>query len=605
MVSNDPRLVASLALAKAQALEERLNGLVAQITPQTPSIIYTPTTTVVTESSNGAYTWTCPAGVTSAYVECWGAGGGGGGGSSTKGGEAGGGGEYAAEPAYAVVPGQVYNFTVGAGGAGGATNNAGVSGNPSQFDNDGVFASAGAAGPGGFIGGPGGSGSSNTIEWPGGNGGGDDTQSTGGCGGGGSGGQTGAGANGSLSSSSTGAAAGAGGSGTSGNGGAGGNSGASGSNGSGPGGGGGGAGTSSGSTQFSQDWQPTASGTFYGADANGGNANKRRDVGTCYQGGESASNGGYNGTMKSQIILPSGIAATLSGATIDKVQLRLLNLGSWYSSGMYVVLGYGNMTYLGTAWSGSGITAVKTFWIDNNNTLVVDLTSTGLGAALKSGAATALTLGPGSPDMDTWNYGWFYGAGGATGSVPDLRVEWHTGSAPEYAGNGSDGQVQITYVTQGVLTAALQPSSGTDTGGNAFTSGYTGPVTAIQPGSNPAVVEVQHSLSSYLVSATWSVRGGGYLAQYYMLSNGRLHLDFELTASGLAGGNYQVTTALPAGYRPTFKQDLPISWNSANAAGTNPPALACGASNGIFTANNLPAATTVIMFSGNFSGPFV
>jgi len=214
--------------------------------------------------------------------------------------------------------------------------------------------------------------------------------------------------------------------------------------------------------------KPTASGTFYGADANGGNANKRRDVGTCYQGGESASNGGYNGTMKSQIILPSGIAATLSGATIDKVQLRLLNLGSWYSSGMYVVLGYGNMTYLGTAWSGSGITAVKTFWIDNNNTLVVDLTSTGLGAALKSGAATALTLGPGSPDMDTWNYGWFYGAGGATGSVPDLRVEWHTGSAPEYAGNGSDGQVQITYVTQGVLTAALQPSSGTDTGGNAF-----------------------------------------------------------------------------------------------------------------------------------------
>ena len=34
--------------------------------------------TVITDTTAGSSTWTCPAGVTSITVECWGAGGGGG-----------------------------------------------------------------------------------------------------------------------------------------------------------------------------------------------------------------------------------------------------------------------------------------------------------------------------------------------------------------------------------------------------------------------------------------------------------------------------------------------------------------------------------------------
>jgi hypothetical protein len=70
-----------------------------------------------TFSSPGATTWTCPAGVTSVTVECWGAGGGGviaapfppGGG---------GGGAYS-RSTLTVIPGNVYPLTVGAGVAGG------------------------------------------------------------------------------------------------------------------------------------------------------------------------------------------------------------------------------------------------------------------------------------------------------------------------------------------------------------------------------------------------------------------------------------------------------------------------------------------------------
>ncbi len=75
------------------------------------------TTTTITTSG----TWTCPAGVTSINVQCWGAGGGGGGGGSAKkyGGGGGGGGGYRINSAVTVVPGTVYNITVGTGGAGG------------------------------------------------------------------------------------------------------------------------------------------------------------------------------------------------------------------------------------------------------------------------------------------------------------------------------------------------------------------------------------------------------------------------------------------------------------------------------------------------------
>src|SRR6266404_4575154 len=82
--------------------------------------------TVVTFATNGVYTWTCPVGITTAQIECWGAGGGGGTNIGTGGG-GGGGGEYAAETSLAVHANTAYQLSVGAAGA------AGAAGNPSTF----------------------------------------------------------------------------------------------------------------------------------------------------------------------------------------------------------------------------------------------------------------------------------------------------------------------------------------------------------------------------------------------------------------------------------------------------------------------------------------
>ena len=67
-------------------------------------------------------TWTCPYGVTSVTVECWGGGGGGGGASSAgKGGSGGGSGSYVKKVGITVTPCSTYTIVVGNGGLGGGS----------------------------------------------------------------------------------------------------------------------------------------------------------------------------------------------------------------------------------------------------------------------------------------------------------------------------------------------------------------------------------------------------------------------------------------------------------------------------------------------------
>lgn len=134
-------------------------------------------------TSPGTTTWTCPAGVTQVYAECWGSGGSGGTGSNNANGAGGGGGEYAAA-FVSVTPGNNYTYTVGAGGANvtgsGLTGN---NGNSSVFTGDSavVTAHGGLAGPGFFVNSvAGGSGSTNSVHFNGGNGGGNNPYSGGG-----------------------------------------------------------------------------------------------------------------------------------------------------------------------------------------------------------------------------------------------------------------------------------------------------------------------------------------------------------------------------------------------------------------------------------------
>ena len=77
--------------------------------------------TLTTETS-----WTCPSGVNTIQIECWGAGGGGGGATSSAGraGGGGAGGAYVKNTSVAVTPGTTYSISIGAGGTAGTSSSA-------------------------------------------------------------------------------------------------------------------------------------------------------------------------------------------------------------------------------------------------------------------------------------------------------------------------------------------------------------------------------------------------------------------------------------------------------------------------------------------------
>lgn len=542
---NDPGLVAK-ALAKAQSVEARLNDLITN--QGTPTVAYSEQQTIVTTSAAGLYTWTCPLGVTAIQVECWGAGGGGDGGSATIGGGGGGGGAYSAEPAYPVTPGVTYRYVVGNGGGGGVPTTAGSDGGMTCFDlgSNGVIANGGKSFDGANLGGSGGAATAGqSVSFAGGHGGGDGTQSTGGCGGGSSASPSGAGGNGAQSTTSTGVSGAAGGT-DQGAGGNGGNSGASGTAGGSPGGGGGGSGTSSPSGKVSLAYNPTGSATFCGSDAIGGNANVKRAIGTTmYQSGTTSGSGRYNGTQKSVMLLPSSVASDLSGVTIDTCTLRLFNNDAWYNSGLILNLGYGNFASLASTYNGTGITSVLPYAVPQGGFTTENLTDTGLPAALKSGAAKALVFGL-APSYAADYYGNFTGAGQS--NPPVLFVAGHTGAALAQGGNGSDGQVRITYSTPSTVVAAMQAVPVTDDAGNAMAAGFTGQVTAVQPGSSPSVLETWHTAT---LQNSWTASGGTPLL-YRLGSNNRVYFLGRLIAgaSVTATGAATVLATLPLGYRP-------------------------------------------------------
>ncbi|CAK0772317.1 MSHA biogenesis protein MshQ [Gammaproteobacteria bacterium] len=165
-------------------------------------------------SSPGNFSWTAPAGVTSATVEAWGGGGAGGGatGNPAKGG-GGAGGQYASK-VVTVIPGTAYSVVVGVGGTGSTGN--GTAGGDSGFAGSVVVAKGGAGGGGAASnnsGGAGGTGSTlngvGDTVYAGGNGSNGVSTGTGGAGGGGAG-STNAGGNASGNTAGTGTANGGG-----------------------------------------------------------------------------------------------------------------------------------------------------------------------------------------------------------------------------------------------------------------------------------------------------------------------------------------------------------------------------------------------------------
>lgn len=560
---------------------------------------YSTTTTTVIQTVNGTYNFLVPAGVTQAKIECWGAGAGGGGGNAGgDGGPGGGGGEYAQEPAYPLTPGLNYTYTVGAGGNGGNSGSGGGDGGDSFFDafgpNGGVRGNGGNGGNLQSDAG-GGTGSTNTIHHDGGSGG-ASGGNNGGGGGGGSAGATGSGGTGASATGNSGAAGGSAGSGGGAAGGGGGNNGANGTGGAAPGAGGGGAGMGSSVNSFTKTYRVnnsgngSRSGSFFGSDAAGGAPpNGLRDHNPCYQGGETAGGGSFNGTQRSMFVLPNSVQSDLAGATITQVTFRLTNQHSWFNSGMTVALNYDSNGSLPGSYSG-GATNIGTYSINEGQTKTFSLPKVAVGNALKSGAAKCFTIGSG-PNFNLSYYGFFTGDSGDNDHCPMLSVSGTTGTGSNSAGDGADGQVKITYTSGTVLTTAVSAVAGTDANLNQFAAGFTGQITALQPGVAPSIPETWHSTGA--LSNSWARTGGFFF--YRLTAENELQLSATIIGPSASTVNNVTIFTFPVGYRPLSNHSFPVASSILTASNTASPQMTL-TSGGVLTSQAVggnPGSSTV------------
>ena len=171
------------------------------------------------------------------------------------------------------------------------------------------------------------------------------------------------------------------------------------------------------------------------------------------------------------------------------------------------------------------------------------------------------------------------GGGGGAGITAGATV----------SGAGGAARIVIAYNTASVLVGAVSPVAGTDTAGNAYAAGFNGASQAFTPGSSPATPEVWHSLP---LTNSWSVRTGGYYAQYRMSADNMIEIVGEVSHAAVAGTS-QLATALPTAYFPASNQDI-TAYATATANGAATLFLN---KSGVLTFFNLPAGTTIVSFT--------
>ena len=384
-VDGKPTLASSTAFLSSEAIPQLSSstwtGLVSTAQLGSSSVVMA---TQLLHTGAGLFT---PSGVTNwVNVSMWAPGApGGGSNSDTWGG--GGGGAFVYAPYYPVVPGIPIPWSIPAPGAGG-TNGPGVTSGPATFGD--LTAYSGAVGST-TSGGPGGGGTSQDPSVnPGGQGGAPGASGGGGGSGGGTGGAGGAGQPGLTNGGAGGAAAGGGTGGY----------------------GGGGAGTATGAgtkTSHVGYYNATATYSYTGA----GNL-----MGTAYlmQGDDGLND---NGNTYSFIVFNyNQIRSDLAGATVTEVDLKLQNEWSYYSSGMYVTVGWGTQTSFGSTAPAVGPNVDGAEWWTNRYQLLAHNIG-GVGLPFQS-TATCLILYKNVSSQ--YNYGYFSGA--TQTNPPQLQISY-------------------------------------------------------------------------------------------------------------------------------------------------------------------------------------
>ena len=162
-------------------------------------------------------------------------------------------------------------------------------------------------------------------------------------------------------------------------------------------------------------------------------------------------------------------------------------------------------------------------------------------------------------------------------------------------GPGTAGNIKLTYISAQTqaLTYSISPIAGFDPYGNQIPAGYQGPLSAIQPGTAPAVTETWHSLD-LTVEGNSVASGNGVNGFWYRYrGDNEVELLWDLTLTSATSS--PILGILPLGYWPAVPQNLLSGWY-----GTGPGAYSTTFSPhmsvstlGVLTAVNCNSLTTV------------
>jgi hypothetical protein len=320
--------------------------------------------------------------------------------------------------------------------------------------------------------------------------------------------------------------------------------------------------------------------TYCGTDAgsNAGslyNVNQQSNAGSginslLYSGGQASELA--SGTKNCMLLLPAGLAQQLGAGAWAIAGLFLTVTNAYPDNTVESILeiGYSSDTVLPETYTGASLTAYAGALPipPGAGTITYDLSQSPLATSniLTNGTATALVIGPGTtPGFDAYNapsgpafYCAIYGPGAydkfGNPQFPYLTVIIEKTLTGQYGSPGGPGGILITAVNNTAIPVGLTNAfAGKDDGGNQYAAGYTGTVTAFQPGGTPGafVPETWHKAT---LASPWTGTGNGYNGFWYRMNpDGFCEAVFDVGPSSSVNSPSTIVSAgtIPSSYYPS------------------------------------------------------
>jgi hypothetical protein len=291
-----------------------------------------------------------------------------------------------------------------------------------------------------------------------------------------------------------------------------------------------------------------------------------------------------SGSKNTLMLLPKGTASSLGSGkwTIQQITLTLTNALQSSTIDTLLEFAYTADTSLPQTYTGAdAVEYVGAIPIDaGDTTITYDLTQSNLGALIQAGTATALCFGPtDNPTFDAFNaatgpqfYCQVYGPG-ATDSFgnslsPYLTIVYQETLTTQKGSKGGTGAIAITSLTNATTPIVMvQAFAGTDTAGNQYAQGVTGPITAYNPTTvTPGSIQTE-TWHSIVPGGSWNASGKGVNGFYYrMLSTGDVQIAWDVS---ITSSNPGTMVTLPAAYWPSTAVQFESGWSGTGPTSYN------------------------------------